>query len=265
MAFQLRFAHVKNSLGDSVPEIATELVGKSPYSVSQFSSQRLLWQCRTCFNRFHATVHDRVNGTRCPYCAGKRVFPGKTDLATTHPELDKELFEFDGKTISKGSNKRVQWRCSKCWHVWKATVNARTSGKGCSMCCKRGFQNSIPGFVYLLKKEIFLKIGITNNPSHRVEKQHAKNGWELVDISSPMPGIFARRIETAVKTKLKYRKIPTGKSLHLKEFDGWTESWCAFDLNPVNISDLLDRLDIYPEEIEIHGDFFASRKVEANG
>lgn len=244
MGFHLRYAEVRNCLGDSRPDLASELVGKSPYKILENSSQRLLWQCSKCFQRFSARVVDRNKGGGCPYCSGRRILPGKTDLQTTHPELASELFECDGKTISRGSNKRVQWKCSTCWNVWTATPNARVNGKGCSMCCKRGFQDSKPGYVYLLGRGIDLKIGITNNPKFRIEKQHFANGWKLLDITIQMPGIFARRIETAIKNGLKFSGIRTGKSIFAEPFDGWTEAWCAIELHVESIPELLSKLSI---------------------
>jgi hypothetical protein len=58
------------------------------------------------------------------------------DLKTTHPMIAKELVELNATSISKGSNKRVTWRCS-LGHEWVSSANQRTSGYGCPFCSGR--------------------------------------------------------------------------------------------------------------------------------
>lgn len=59
---------------------------------------------------------------------------GETDLATTHPELSKELVDTDPTTVKAGTNKDVQWVCSK-GHQYLARISHRAmSGSGCPYC-----------------------------------------------------------------------------------------------------------------------------------
>jgi len=47
-------------------------------------------------------------------------------------EKNSEL-NFDPKTLTLGSNKKVWWKCSK-GHEWQATIGSRNSGSGCPYC-----------------------------------------------------------------------------------------------------------------------------------
>ena len=56
------------------------------------------------------------------------------NLATEwHPRLNGTLRP---ENISYKSNKKVWWKCSVCGHEWQATVNHRSSGRGCPECAK---------------------------------------------------------------------------------------------------------------------------------
>jgi hypothetical protein len=74
---------------------------------------------------------------------GRRVVPGKNDLATWHPHLVLELVDPEiGKQVSPGSDERVRWRCAS-GHEWIASVGQRVRSKsGCPFCSGR---RPIPG------------------------------------------------------------------------------------------------------------------------
>jgi hypothetical protein len=55
-------------------------------------------------------------------------------LSETHPVLAAEALGWDPATVSAGSSKKLEWRCSK-GHTWGATVSNRTLlGTGCPYC-----------------------------------------------------------------------------------------------------------------------------------
>ena len=39
--------------------------------------------------------------------------------------------------FSHGSNKKVWWICSRCGNEWQATINHRSSGRGCPKCSRK--------------------------------------------------------------------------------------------------------------------------------
>jgi len=38
-------------------------------------------------HEWEAAVGSRVRGSQCPYCSGRVVIPGETDLVSTHPSV----------------------------------------------------------------------------------------------------------------------------------------------------------------------------------
>ena len=58
----------------------------------------------------------------------------KLPLSATHPRLAKEAFGWDPSTVSYGSKKVLNWKCSLS-HVYETSPNSRTNMKsGCPYC-----------------------------------------------------------------------------------------------------------------------------------
>lgn len=131
-------------LKDSYPELEEQLVDESLRGkLTSGSNRKVLWR-GSCGHEWMAHVANRVNGGGgCPYCSGAKVLPGFNDLNTTHPDLAGQLVdERLGSRLSRGSMRKVLWRCGK-GHEWSATVNSRTSmGSGCPYCVGK---RAIPG------------------------------------------------------------------------------------------------------------------------
>ncbi len=103
-----------------------------------FSHKKVFWKCERG-HKWSSEIWKRVQrGDGCPYCSGKRVIPGETDLQTLKPEIAKEwdykqnngLFPTE---VRPHSNKKVFWICSK-GHSYKSIISDRTRGKGCPYC-----------------------------------------------------------------------------------------------------------------------------------
>ena len=118
----------------------SELNGSlTPSDVSAGSRKKVWWRCEKG-HEWQSMVYLRANlGTGCPYCTGRKPFPGETDLATLKPELAEEWHsELNGSLtpsdVSCGSTKRVWWRCKK-GHEWQARIDSRAGlGSGCPYC-----------------------------------------------------------------------------------------------------------------------------------
>ena len=67
--------------------------------------------------------------------ASSKPQPGKS-LAETHPEIAAQADGWDPKLATRGSGKRMEWKC-ELEHVWTATILSRTSGVGCPICSGR--------------------------------------------------------------------------------------------------------------------------------
>ncbi len=139
---------LSNCLATINPELAKEWHPKnngdlSPYDVTPGSNKKVWWKCpKGDEHEWKTSINHRTNGTGCPFCSNKKVDKSNC-LATLNPELAKEwhqsknneLTPFD---VGPGSNQQVWWKCHKGDdHEWIATINARNSGSGCSICTNR--------------------------------------------------------------------------------------------------------------------------------
>ena len=113
----------------------------TPDTVSYGSRQKLWWRCEQG-HVWQAAVYTRAGGeSGCPYCAGKRPWPGFNDLASRFPDLAKEWHPIKNGGLTPdqvlwGSNRRVWWQCAH-GHVWDARVKSRAAGAGCPYCASR--------------------------------------------------------------------------------------------------------------------------------
>jgi hypothetical protein len=123
-----------NDLATTDPELAKEAYGWDPKDLSKGSGKSRSWKC-ILGHIWEATIAARSGlGSGCPYCAGQKIIPGETDLATTHPEIAKEAFGWDPSMTSKGNIKKLNWKCP-IGHVYDTSPNSRTSaGHACPYC-----------------------------------------------------------------------------------------------------------------------------------
>ncbi len=121
----------------------------TPQTVSSGSHQRIWWRCERG-HRWQAVVYTRAGShTGCPYCTGKRPWPGETDLATVYPHLATQWHpskngDLRPVDVLPGSHRKVWWQCEH-GHEWQAVVKSRAEGCGCPICTNRtiGEDNSL--------------------------------------------------------------------------------------------------------------------------
>jgi uncharacterized protein (DUF983 family) len=58
---------------------------------------------------------------------------GKDSICVTHPYLVAELVDKKNSLLTKGSDKKVLWRCTN-GHEYRQAISSRTRGAGCSAC-----------------------------------------------------------------------------------------------------------------------------------
>jgi hypothetical protein len=110
-----------------------------PEQISHASEKKIYLKC----DKGHEWISKTGDFTLrpyCPYCNGRKVWPGYNDLATTHPEIAKEWNyskngELNPTNVKAGSNKRVWWKCNK-GHEWDAVIKNRTNGYNKCPFCK---------------------------------------------------------------------------------------------------------------------------------
>lgn len=121
-----------------------------PSEVGIYSNHRVKWICEKG-HTYERIIWQRIQGQACPYCSGKKAYPGETDLATTHPNIAAE-FDFEKNApllpteLRAGSPQKIWWKCEH-GHSWQARINTRTN-EGCNCpICNRNKRVSLPEYI----------------------------------------------------------------------------------------------------------------------
>lgn len=131
-----------------------EVVGKY-----QGSEIKIVHRCKYG-HEYKMTPHAVLSGHGCPYCSGRNVIVGETDLTTTHPDLCREWHSTRNQDLlpnnfSKSSMKKVWWKCSVCGYEWLSTIDHRTRGSGCPECARIYKTSNKEMIVYYYIKKYF--------------------------------------------------------------------------------------------------------------
>lgn len=127
-------------LATTRPDLAKHLVDPNLAKKLKAGSMQVVeWRCTVQPRHiYEASVYDRARSNNtCPYCSGRRVEKGYTDLATTHPDVATYLIDPTIATqVKAGSERTVDWRCTKQpRHTYSTTVyNRTTHGNMCPYC-----------------------------------------------------------------------------------------------------------------------------------
>ncbi|WP_425484730.1 zinc-ribbon domain-containing protein [Leifsonia soli] len=153
----------------------------SPTDVLPNSGRKVTWQCAEG-HLWNAIVISRSKGRGCPYCSGKLVIPGKTDLATIRPDIATEWDSSNSLTaqeVTAHSDRLATWKC-RAGHVWQAVVSNRTGRRrvGCPYCSGH---RAIPGQTDLrtLRPDLAAEWDISNTrpPDHAKPTSTFKVAW----------------------------------------------------------------------------------------
>lgn len=131
-------------------------------TVTARTSKKVWWKCSECGNSWLATVASQNDKIKhgCPYCSGKLVIEGKTDLVTLFPAVAKEWnYSKNGdlkpNQVSSHSSKSVWWQCSE-GHEWKAVISNRTgNNSGCPKCNIENVNSFCEQAVFFYVKKYF--------------------------------------------------------------------------------------------------------------
>ena len=137
---------VENNIVKGNPELLKEWNYEKnqtikPDMISVKSQKKVWWKCAKG-HEWQARIDSRNGGAKCPYCVNRKILKGYNDLATTNPEVASEWnYKRNGDLtpymFSKGSEKKVWWKCSK-GHEWQARISHRTGDKTkCPYCSGR--------------------------------------------------------------------------------------------------------------------------------
>lgn len=113
----------------------------TPQDVTTGSHKLIWWRCPKGHS-YRSAVKTRVQGSGCPYCAGKSVLPEENSLAAEYPVIARDWDAAKNKPLTpnqviSGTKHKVWWLCPK-GHSWRAAVYSRTTlGTGCPVCTGR--------------------------------------------------------------------------------------------------------------------------------
>jgi hypothetical protein len=125
-----------NDLATTHPELAIQADGWDPSTIGAGSGSKLGWKCERG-HQWEAAVETRSKrGSGCPFCYGRVLIPGETDLATTHPDIAAQADGWDPTKVMAGTNKKLPWVCS-LGHRWTTMPIHRLNGSNCPVCMNR--------------------------------------------------------------------------------------------------------------------------------
>ncbi len=112
-----------------------------PTKIKRGSNNKALWYCPVCGGEYDMIVQDKAKGRGCPYCSGHRVLIGFNDISSAFPEIaiDWDLEKnapLKPNEVTKGTRKKVWWKCHICGYVWETSICYRTGKNktGCPNC-----------------------------------------------------------------------------------------------------------------------------------
>jgi hypothetical protein len=123
-----------------------------PYTIGEHSHGKVRWRCHSCGHRWLQSPKVRSHGRGCAACGRRRIIeatvqrnqqppPRERSLGALRPDLLGEWHptrnqDIDPFAISRGSERKVWWRCGTCQTEWQTAVNDRTRATphGCPTC-----------------------------------------------------------------------------------------------------------------------------------
>src|SRR5699024_4768622 len=129
----------KTDLATKRPDLAAQVVGTDPSTLTVYAHTEVLWRAPDCGHEWTAEVRSRSQSDTadCAVCRGRVVVAGVNDLATRFPGIAAEVVEVEPSTLHSGSAASVEWRCPD-GHLWRETVARRTrDGASCPVCSGR--------------------------------------------------------------------------------------------------------------------------------
>jgi hypothetical protein len=139
---------------DEAPHLMQEFVenlthgGVDLHWLSPGANDMILWRCADCEHMWNAMVNDRVRaGYGCNPCGNRRsgskraALRHEESLLYLRPDIAGEFVrcldrpELGPGDMRPGSNRRCEFKCKDCSHIWPTYLPNRTRlGSGCPEC-----------------------------------------------------------------------------------------------------------------------------------
>ena len=134
-------------------------------TITAGSGVKAWWKCDKCHGSYQMTVHHKTSGRGCPYCAGKKVLRGFNDLASQHPDLINNEWDYEKNNlnglkpdeITLYATRKAWWHCNDYNHSYQSSINNRVKGSGCPFCAGKkvlkGFNDLQSNYPELVSSE----------------------------------------------------------------------------------------------------------------
>ena len=138
---QIELSEKNNSVASYCPEILrfwdydkNEKI--TPEQISHASMKKVFLRCEKG-HEWEAVISNFTSSPWCPYCSGRKAFPGFNDLFTTNPELIPYWSKnntIDPTRIKSGCNSKALWYCPQCGGEYSMKVVEKVKTPGCPYC-----------------------------------------------------------------------------------------------------------------------------------
>ena len=177
--------------------------GFNPTQITTGSNKKVWWICPQKHS-YDARIANRLHGSGCPYCVGKKALPGFNDLHTwciqnnrldLIDEFDPIKNHFSMQDITPGCGKGIWWICSN-GHSYTASLHHRIKMKTeCGICSHKIFSkghNDLNTTHPEIAKEFDInKNGIT--PDQVMAGSNNKKYWFLCPRGHSYPSTLLNR------------------------------------------------------------------------
>jgi len=129
------------------------------HTITQFRCQQS--------HEWPAKPSNILDGKGCPHCADTRLTK----------EIVNERIKPRGLTMTGeylSALTKAEFQCEE-GHLWITTPNSVMAGRGCPVCADYGFNPDKPAWEYGFTRDGYLKYGITNDLTRRLN-EHRKYG-----------------------------------------------------------------------------------------
>lgn len=151
-----------------------------------------------------AAVH--LAGHGCPKCSRNKLLTTEEFIEASRKRHG-DLYDYS-QTEYIRSHLPVDIIC-KQHGVFTQTAESHMLGAGCRYCRMGGFRGSLPGFVYLLESDDWIKVGVSKNVEHRVSCLNSASTQEFKIITKyPLNGKDCLLVEKAVHCWLRAVSYP---------------------------------------------------------
>ena len=243
-----------NDLATLKPELAAEWHptknGKlTPQTVSTGMGKKVWWLCASG-HEWEAVICSRASGEhQCPFCSGRNLISGLTDLSSTDPLLSAQWdfeknYPLTPSDVKAYSSKKVWWKCSEGHDSWESLIGDRSRGQGCPVCAAKYFisrgEQKIADFL------------ISHGLEIKQSDRKALKGGELdiyipaKNIAIEFNGLYWHSDLKQPDKKYHYKKWLAAKNAGIQLIQIWEDEWNA---NPDQIKAmLLHKLGITKQE-----------------